>query len=255
MNTPLIKEFEFFHATLDTNALKSFYREGAKAIGKGWFGQKDGFYTWPSLKRAKEHAIFLDDKYEVSFSRALIIGVKVKAFDLHYPLWQIDLETTNPLDLFDLHKEKLEKLNLPYKSKRYGECFITIESETTNPYRKIKLLKKDGSLKSIFTSDIQSYPEALEAVQAINEALCKYPDYRKDYDKKLYNSIVHKEEAVKYTGKTPLLVSRILFTRIKEDNTGLSTLLYPLYEREISPQKQTCPFVNLKLFEKGCYSF
>ena len=70
---------QFFHASRDIKFLRSFLREGAKAIGKGVGGQKTGFYVYENKKNTLSHIQFLDRQKKILSSKGgLIVGVKVE---------------------------------------------------------------------------------------------------------------------------------------------------------------------------------
>lgn len=122
-----------WHATNDANTLKSFLDNGAKAIGKGFGGQTDGFYVWSKKRGANSHfSHFLatDDYGNNTVSEGLLIGTQIKKNDVTYPNWQFDLElgkVLNPL-LFKYKDQIKDIKNLEYVDE-YGDKISVLSIE------------------------------------------------------------------------------------------------------------------------------
>ena len=103
----------FYHVSTDVDDFKSFFREGAKSIGKGLGGQTKGFYVWPNKKAAEHHISFLKDgawaNKNLNNNEAMIIGITVPKASVSYPLWEQDAEL--PVGLFELCASYGEFLN------------------------------------------------------------------------------------------------------------------------------------------------
>ena len=126
LNAEIKKEAEtvvFYHVSTEVDDFKSFFREGATAIGKGVGGQTDGFYVWTNEKAADQHIRFL---YEDPFAdkvlkndEAVIVAVSVPKASLSYPVWQQDME--KGVDIFKLWikhgnfiNENADNLDIPF---------------------------------------------------------------------------------------------------------------------------------------------
>ena len=226
---------EFFHASRDISFLKSFFRDGVKAIGKGVGGQKTGFYVYNNKENALEHIKFLNQKKMLGSDGGLIVGIKIEEKDLKYPEWQFDyernpdilslLEDYSPLVIENI--KKIRGINGVRKTNRYGRFEIAMERD----HQIIKRLASPIDPRTDFTA----------IWQKTFDQLCKNPLFKKEYDILLSRS---QFSCKKYTGKKNLPISFLSYIHPTKDGQYKETILYT---DEKPPEKQVCPFLKVYL--------
>ncbi|MBO7332441.1 MAG: hypothetical protein J6U64_02105 [Alphaproteobacteria bacterium] len=258
-----------WHISSDTSSLASFLRKGAKAIGIGEGGQKDGFYVWSDREAAIKHA---DAMMNGSFSNknggnsVLLVAVSENKKSFHYPTWQLDLEATKGLfSLWCQHGDFLNRnatnLNIPvHPSNRQWRDIETITGlsyekiigktpELSNEFIHFHLRRKDGrEAHKIIWEDIDNGAETFKA-EAITTYLCENdPSFLSRYDALLEHVAYTGEKAsLKYTGEQPLRVDHIILLKKEKDDTLKE---YPLYRQNEKPETMLCPFIKKKMADK-----
>ena len=230
---------EFYHASRDINFLRSFLREGAKAIGKGVGGQQNGFYVHNNKKSALEHIKFLNErKKALSPEGGLIVGVKVDEKKMKYPDWQFDYEAnTEVLPLLQNYAPVVVKtlmtIQLPHlkiysahKTNRYGRFLIEAEKEG-------EIFQKAISPVDPGTTDFT------ETWQKVFDTLCQTPSIKKEYDTLLKSSLF---SCKKYIGEKALPVSFLSYIQPTADGKYKETILYT---DEKPKEQQVCPFFKV----------
>ena len=238
---------EFFHASRDVNFLRSFFREGAKAIGKGVGGQKTGFYVYNSKEEALNHIKFLNNqKKTLHPDGGLIVRVRVDEKDLKYPDWQFDYESnTEVLPLLQNYASLVTKtlltIQVPHlkihsasKTHRYGRFLIEAE--------------KDGKMIQKAISPADSYVTDFTAIwQKVFDTLCKKASIREEYDVLLKESLF---SCKKYVGEKTLPVSSLSYIQPTTSGEYKETILYT--DRRPKEQ-QVCPFLQVYLARTSSY--
>ncbi len=236
---------EFFHASRNIRYLKSFFREGAQAIGMGMGGQDYGFYVFENKKSAKNHMDFLK-KYRNPLhpQGGILVGVKVDEKELNYPLWQFDYEAVpDLLPLLDQNKDLVihALMNTPFekikvfdakKTDRYGRFLIDAE--------------KNGERfqKAISPAD-PGFTGFISLWQKTFDTLCQNPQFKKEYDALLKDSPL---AAKKYTGEDSLPVSYLSYMQPQKDGHLKEIVLYTDSKPK---EKQSCPFLKVILAQAG----
>lgn len=271
------KMITFYHVSTDVNAFKSFFREGAKAIGIGRGGQTDGFYVWATEKAADRHILFLDrnplsDK-ELVNKEAIIIGVKVPIKTVSYPLYQLDKEASRGLfRLFvqygDFINDKAHDLDIPFsvKEKPLGWNFskftgFSFEKKYSNYSKKnyydiwFHGLDEQNKEKKKCMSRGEDHldedaDEADDSVkfQILTDWLCQNnSDFKKEYDALMHKSILKGVFSFKYTGSEPLPIAFAKHVKVGEDNSLSKTTVFDAEKKT----NQICPFVTMELARKN----
>ncbi len=232
---------EFFHASNNIHSLRSFFREGAKAIGQGLGGQKKGFYVFERKTYALSHLYFLEGKKQLNDKGGMIVGIKVNKKDIKYPEWQFDYEgLLDVLSLLEKYaasviktlpqiKTKDIKILSCRKTPRFGRFLVTAE--------------KKGELiqKAISPADLGN-TGFIGIWQKTFDFLCQHnPSFRKDYDDLLLDTPL---SCKKYTGQSPLPVSYLSYMQLQPNGELKETVLYT---DEQPKEKQSCPFLKTLL--------
>ena len=237
-----------WHTTDDDTALKSFLNDGAKAIGKGYGGQQDGFYLWNNKGSAVCH--FCDFLYRGEVGEGLLIGLEVDRKKMVYPDWQFDVELSaglNPL-LFKYKDEVTQIKDLKYKDEDGDER--TIESISLGRLATEKrcpfCFKTSGCYCCYSIAD--GCLGGVDLFQAVIDKMCENPDFRREYDELLQKSVSgNKRLAVKYCGKKPLPIDRVSYIRKGKEGDPVEE---KLYTSEASKERQVCPFLKLGIANK-----
>lgn len=258
-----------WHISDDTSALASFFREGAKPVGVGEGGQKDGFYVWSDRETALKHATaMLNGSFsnKVSREKALLIGVSVNKQSIRYPTWQLDLEATKGLfALWCQHgvflNRNAQNLNIPVHTSHKEwhdieattglsyEKFIGKTPETYEEFIHFHLRRKDGrEAHKIIWEDIDNGSETFKA-EIITTYLCENdPTFLNRYNSFLEHIARTGEKAsLKYTGVQPLKVDQIILLKKEKDDILKE---YPLYRQKEKPETTLCPFIKKKTADK-----
>ena len=248
----------FYHVSTEVAAFKSFFREGAKAIGKGVGGQVDGFYVWTNEKAAEDHIRFLhEDPFAdkvLKNNEAIIIGVSVPKESLSYPVWQQDYEKNSGLfDLCVLHaeclKNKAHNLNIPIpeQDRPLGWNFDKITDLSYNEEGKYFLFegvdKKEKKWRKRFSDS--SFWDAEDSIkwQILTDWFCQNnPDFKKDYNNLMQKICSDgKISALKYTGTEPLAITKAEYVKVNADGSIKKT---PVLNTS-KGKNQVCPFLTL----------
>lgn len=229
-----------WHATAKTEALKSFLDEGAKSTGRGMGGQSPGFYVWDDKTDAISH--LTHHIGEDGAIEGLLVGVTAHKNDLHYPTWQFDIETAKVLNaLLYRHQgllSNIKNLEYQYEGKDGLEKDIILSVKTT-----FNSTAEQFKLRFFRENSIGTYSlgcggiAAVGMQQALIDELCKYPEFKKDYDQLLQEVVSHptKELALKYCGKKPLPVDEI--SHVQADGQG-KIVETPVYTSSMPQGKQ-----------------
>lgn len=249
----------FYHISTEVDAFKSFFREGAKAIGKGLGGQQDGFYVWINEKDTEKHVIFLNGKTAnktIKNGEAIEITVCVPKASISYPLWQQDYEKNRGLfDLCVLYadclKNKAHNLNIPIPEQEHplGWEFDKITGLSYNEEGKYFLFegidKKEKKWRKRLSDS--SFWDAEDSIkwQILTDWFCQNdPDFKKDYDLLMQKiSSDRKGGALKYTGVEPLAITKAEHIKINADG---SIKKIPIFDAS-KGKNQVCPFLQLNL--------
>ena len=254
----------FYHVSTEVSDFKSFFREGAKAVGKGIGGQTDGFFVWTNEQKAIRHfSHFLND----FTNEAMIIGITVPKADISYPIWQQDMEVA--YGIYDLWKkygdfinQKGHNLNITFDKKHqtFGWNFKKItdfsyEKEYSNfakkYYEDICFKGIDETGKSIKKAIWEEPGGAEDSVnfQILTDWLCQNnSDFRKDYDALMQKIITHSQHgfALKYTGTASLPITSAQHVKINEDGSIQKTIVFEAQKGS----NQVCPFLTIGLARK-----
>ncbi len=271
------KMITFYHVSTDVNAFKSFFREGAKAIGTGMGGQTDGFYVWVTEKAADRHILFLDrnpkSEKELVNKEAIIIGVKVPIKTVSYPLYQLDKEASRGLfRLFvkygDFINDKAHDLDIPFslEEKPFGWDFskftgFSFEKRNSNLSKKnyyhicfngLNEQNKEKMKALIRGEDILDEdgdsPEDSVKFQVLTDWLCQNnSDFKKEYDALMHENILKGVFAFKYTGSEPLPVAFAKHVKVGEDDSLSKTTVFDAEKKT----DQICPFITMGLARKN----
>ena len=256
----------FYHVSTAVEAFKSFFREGAKPVGKGFGGQSDGFYVWTSEAAAEDHIRFLKDGAwaykELEGDEALIIGVTIPKSTISYPDWQQDMEHNRGLiqlafNYSDVLNEKAHHLNIPLpKEKRpFGWFFKTITGiSVRNCFRQDALLFEgvDDTGKvshKIFMNTPPWDSDDSVKFQILTDWLCQNsPRFKEDYNRLMHHLISQTKEftALKYTGLKPLTITSAKYVKVNEDGSFIKSDFFNAPRKE-----QVCPFLTLAALRRG----
>ncbi len=271
-NKPVSKPSDFvtfWHATTNSDVLKSFLDDGAKAIGKGVGGQSSGFYVWNNKEKAVSHLTkFLFKKR--NSTKGLIIGTKIKKSEISFPIWQFDLENCyilNPL-LIKYQDQIINIKNLQYIPARH---FNKDEIKTVDFVKRGRFFEDDlcsfvieekptSFKRTVFFTENET--EDLDLYQALINKMCENNIFKQDFDKILFESaldtnainlknfLIHAGYTqfndigygFKYCGNKPLRINEIFY--IKKDDKG-QNITTQIYTSSVCKEKQICPFLNM----------
>ncbi|MGN0919656.1 MAG: hypothetical protein ACI4OR_02725 [Alphaproteobacteria bacterium] len=230
-----------WHFAKDSQALKSFLNDGAKAIGIGKGGQTNGFFVWNQKKGALSH--FKNFLYKEEAAEGVLVGVNIHVKDIGYPTWQFDVEIAkalNPL-LFKYKKEIAQIQDLAYT-----DC--TGEHQTISKIRPTHLasaescvfqFKINRSLTSLAIGNNNGI-WGVDMFQAVIDHMCQNPEFKKEYDTLLQEKVKKAEKlAVKYCGQENLPVDEIVYVHKNEQEIDKEQ---QLYTSSAPKEKQVCPF-------------
>ena len=272
------KMITFYHVSRNVEAFKSFFREGAKAIGKGVGGQTDGFFLWTNERAAKRHILYLNDEeidenQRLSNGEAIVIGVSIPKASISYPVWQQDMESSHKIfQLWSKYgnfiNKKAHDLDIPFNQEKqpYGWDFSKItgfsyKKHCHNLFQKEyydvffegikKNGKKDKKTLRKFQDDLDKDDNQAEdsvKFQILTDWLYKNNyDFRKDYNALMQDIIFHPYGfPLKYTGKKPLPIASAKYVKVNKDGS-LKTV--SLFEAPKGPN-QVCPFLTLGIAKK-----
>lgn len=268
------KAVTLYHVSTEVDTFKSFFREGAKAIGKGIGGQSDGFYVWTNEKAADNHIRFLhEDPFAdkvLKNNEAIIIGISVPQKSISYPLWQQDMEACQGIFKLwtkygDFINKNGQNLIIPFdiEDKPLGWNFLTFtgfsyEKKYSHLDQKewynisFKGIDERGREKiKIMTRSLDTLNENAEGTddsvkfQILTDWLCQNNlDFKKDYDhlmQKMCSS--EKGGALKYTGIESLAITKAEHVKINEDGSLKKTTIFDASKGK----DQVCPFLKLGL--------
>lgn len=237
-----------WHVSDDDTTLRSFMNDGAQAIGKGYGGQKKGFYAWNNKGSAVCH--FCDFLYEHEAGEGLLIGVEVDKKKMTYPDWQFDVELASGLSpLLFKYKDEITKIkDLKYKNEDEEER--TIESISLGKLateKKCSFCFKTNGCYCCYAI-ANGYLGGVDLFQAVIDKMCENPDFRKEYDELLQKSVSDRKRlAVKYCGDKPLPIDRVSYIRKQKEGDPVET---ELHTSAVSKEKQVCPFLKMGMAKK-----
>ncbi len=256
----------FYHVSTEVEAFKSFFREGAKSIGKGLGGQKDGFYVWTNKKASIRHCRFLND-FTKEF---LVIGVTIPKKNIIYPLWQQDMELSQGIfrlwvKYSDFINKNGQNLNIPFDTpnKPFGwkfssfsgfSCKKNYSTSLKTDFYNITFSGIDengkGKQKTISRSEKMLHEDANGAedsikFQILTDWLCQNnPDLKKDYDTLMQKIMLdEKGTGLKYTGSEPLPITSAEYVKINEDRSFHKEVIFDAKKGK----NQVCPFLKMSL--------
>lgn len=240
MATVVKGDFLFYHGTstgANNEVLNSFKQHGAQAVGSGW-GQGGGFYVFNKLANAQNHA--LDRKsgeFNIKTSSAgNPMVVVVKAHDIDFANWDLDIERQSPSILGYASKNinKLNKLGA-VKISPSSQQYLAQDKDSSDEdlYKPIDFsqIKKHsmGTLSAELPTMTFGLTDPLHPIydpdydsanvgDANNLAKFYYahqdnlPERHKKLEAWFFNRAIqqNKEILLKYTGKEPLPVVQIL---------------------------------------------
>ncbi len=266
----------FYHVSTEIDSFKSFFREGAKAIGSGIGGQKGGFFVWSNKKAAENHIRFLNedpfaDKL-LKNNEAMIIGVKIPKKTFSYPLWQQDMEKSFGIFRLwikygDFLNNHAHNLDIPFVkddkplgwnfSKLTGFSFKKSYSTLTKQqwynitFEGLDDKKNQKKVKSILRNEDnldEGADGAYDSIkfQILTDWLCQNnPDFKNDYDNLMLKKI-SKGCALKYTGSNPLPITFAEHIKVNEDGSFKKETLFD----EKKGNCQVCPFLRIDRLHK-----
>ena len=238
-----------WHTSRNSERLRSYLNEGALPTGKGLGGQKDGFYVWNNKESAISH--FNEFLYKNEAGNWLLIGIEVDKDSITYPDWQFDMELSkelNPL-LFKYHDKITAIKNLEYKNTKGEERKITSFSLSRYATKENCLLRCwDGDSSTCLAIGDNNGTMCVDMFQALIDKLCEDPDFKKEHDKLLQDSIISANRlALKYCGKKTLSIDRASFIQKGEKGTSYEETLYT---SSLPKEKQICPFLKMGIAKK-----
>lgn len=252
------KTLRFYHVGTNPDDFKSFFKEGAKPVGQGVGGQGNGLYVWTNEDLADNHIRFLN--FQQMLEEALIVGVDVEKEKITYPEWQADMEYAPGFcKLLGKHKDYINQnmqnlnINLPP-----NESFLnTIQSVKCEQEKDEITLTFKGGNRFIPTmeqtikrmSHDNPCRGATDSVffQTLADYLCQNsPDFKKDYDHFMQQTIQNNGLGLKYTGKENQPVSIIKHATVSNQEILSKSVIFDAQKKE----KQVCPFIAMALKRK-----
>ena len=268
----------FYHVSTEVESFKSFFREGAKSIGRGVGGQTDGFYVLASKEAAERHIRFLENNINAEKNlknkEAMIIGVTIPKSSISYPLWQEDYEAS-AAGIFrlwtkygDFLNNNASNLNIPFDLKEKPFGWEKLQKITSFSFKKGLLagqkdcyeiyfngLSEQGKevVKLLITDNLDN--EGLENTaedsvkyQILTDWLCQNnSDFKKEYDELTHKKISNGKGAFKYTGSEPLPITFAQYVKVNEDGSLKKKTIFDAKKGG----KQVCPFLALALASKS----
>lgn len=196
----------------------------ANSIGRGWGGQKSGFYCFTSRTDAEN---MIHNRKDKENKYAWIAEISVEQGSLKYPEWEFDYEfSSSALKLIHKYADTLEGKGIlscfetRFKGDDLHEVFFTLHPQNRPGVFTVKRYRSDSSSVPMqVTEGVKASSHGIANVaifQKVNDILCEESkDYLKNYNALLNDIKAGSSDSLKYTGNKPLSVISLDICDIK----------------------------------------